>query len=211
MPDVLPYRPLPDEVIATRVVVLLPDCHVDDAIAPVEVLVQEGLCALSVPSGGSLAPADLHAVFGPRVVVGIHDLAGIGDADRAIEQGAAFCLPAQAQAGVQERLADAGVPICPPALTPTEVAAVWRHGASAVQVVPADVFGVRYPKQLRSLVPEAAIVARDADTAHEAAAWLDAGAVAVCAGERLLADALGGGPLGGLRVRCRQLTAVTRR
>jgi len=204
-------RSLPDAVIAARVVVLLPDCTLDDAIAPVEVLVQEGLGVLSVPARGRLTPPELRGVFGRRVVVGVHDLTEPGQADRAVEHEAAFCLPGQAPDDVWERLADAGVPTCPPALTPTEVAAVWRRGVSAVQVAPADAFGVRYARQLRSLVPDAALIVRGADVAHEATAWLDVGALAVCVGDRFVGDAFHAGNLGSLRKRCRQLTAAVKR
>lgn len=200
---------LPGRLQAARAVVLLPPCRLDEVIAPIEVLLQEGLNVFSVDPAGRLTPAILTNTFGPRLAVGVHDPRTVDQARWAVEEGAsfAFSLPRPEIAVV---FADAGVPHLPAALTPVEVDAAWRSGAAGVQVAPANAFGGGYATQLTGLVPDARLVTRFAETAFEVKAWLGAGAVAVCLAEKLLGDALRRGDLGALRARARTIADVIR-
>ncbi|MDO5678682.1 MAG: hypothetical protein Q4G35_14390, partial [Propionibacteriaceae bacterium] len=192
----------PDAVTSTRAIVLLPATTLDDAIAPIEVLIQEGLTVVSLPAAGELTPQQLSATFGPRLTVGVHDLGEQAQARWAVEQHVPFALT-DGRPEVADVLAEAGVAAIASALTPTEVAAVWRSGVAGVQVVPATAFGNSYPPQLVALVPQAALIARGAESSYEIKAWLNAGAAAVAVGEKLLGDALNGGDLAALRLRAR--------
>ncbi|MGI5951531.1 MAG: aldolase [Brooklawnia sp.] len=196
---------LPERLLTTRAVVMLPECTVDQAIAPIEVLLQEGLDVVSLPPGSQLTPQALRDIFGRRLFVGAHDLFTAEDAAWAVGQHAGFAL-AMGDAQVNQVLAGAGLPYAPPALTPTEVASVWRGGAPAVQVVPASAFSGAYAAQLAALVPQVRLIARDAESSHEVKRWLAAGAVACCLGPKLLGDSLTGGELGGLRSRARAMS-----
>lgn len=200
---------LPGQLSAARAVVLLSPCRLDEAIAPVEVLLQEGLNVFSVDPAGRLTPGMLANTFGPRLTIGVHDLRTVDQAHWAVEQGAsfAFSLPRPEIAAV---LADARVPHLLAALTPVEVDAAWRSGAAGVQVVPANAFGGGYATQLTALVPGARLVARGAETAYEVKAWLGAGAVAVCLAEKLLGEALRRGDLAALRSRARAIADAVR-
>lgn len=193
---------LPDALCAARVVALLPATSLEDALAPIEVLIQEGISVVSLPPAGDLTPQSLAAAFGPRLTIGVHDLQDAEQARWAVAQGAAFALSVP-EPEVAEVLAAGGVPNVVSALTPTEVANVWHSGVAAVQVVPAMILGNGYPAQLAALVPDARLVARGAESSFEIKAWLGAGAVAVCVGPKLWGDALEGGDLDALRRRAR--------
>ena len=199
----------PEALISARAVVLLPPCTLDEAIAPVEVLLQEGLSVFSLPPTGSLTPDILRATFGRRLVVGLHDVHTGAHVRLAVDQRAAFVLCLGAPEVAQE-LAEARIPHFPAALTPTEVDAVWRGGASGVQVVPAGLFGNSYAGQLAALVPGARLVARGPDSSFEIKAWLGAGAMAVGLGDKVLGDAFRRGDLAALRTRVRPVLEALR-
>jgi 2-dehydro-3-deoxyphosphogluconate aldolase / (4S)-4-hydroxy-2-oxoglutarate aldolase len=100
------------------------------------------------------------------------------------------------------------VPIFPGGLSPTELAAGWDAGATAVKIFPAQTVGAGYLKHLRGPFPDLEAIPSggvDLDATRE---WLDAGAAAVSIGGPLLGDSLKGGDLSALRERCRALRAV---
>lgn len=200
---------LPGQLLATRAVVLLPACRLDEAIAPVEVLLQEGLNVFSIDPTGRLDVAMLKTIFGSRLTAGVHDLRTAEQAGRAVEQDASFVLWLP-RPDVGALLAEAQLPLLPAALTPVEVDAAWRSGAAGVQVVPANAFGAGYASQLTGLVPDARLVVRGAETSYEVKAWLSAGAAAVCVAEKLLGNAFRRGDLDALRTRARQITRAIR-
>ena len=100
------------------------------------------------------------------------------------------------------------IAVFPGGLTPTELAAGWDAGATAVKIFPAQTVGAGYLKHLRGPFPDLQAVPSggvDLDASRE---WLAAGAVAVSIGGPLLGDALKGGDLPALRDRCRAVRAV---
>lgn len=200
---------LPEQLVATRAVVVLPACSLDEAIAPIEVLLQEGLGVISLAPDGQLTPTILRATFGRRILVGVHDLFAADQASWAVEQRVAFAL-STGRPEVAAVLADAGLAHLPSALTPTEVDAIWRGGSAGVQVVPAGLFGNSYAAQLAALVPDARLLARGVEASYEVKSWLAAGAVGVCLGDKLLGDALRRGDLAAFRTRARTAAALLR-
>ncbi len=203
---------LPARLTEIKAVVLLPACTLDEAVAPIEVLIQEGLPIVSLPPDSRVAPLMLRRIFGRRLLVGAHDLRTGEDAQWAIAQETAFALTLDEDAGLRSELVEAEIPQFPNALTPTEVARVWNvPESSAVQVVPAGAFGTGYAAQLAALVPQARLVVRGADTRHEVEAWLRAGASAACLGDRLTSDAFRRGDLGALRSRVRPIVEILAR
>jgi 2-dehydro-3-deoxyphosphogluconate aldolase / (4S)-4-hydroxy-2-oxoglutarate aldolase len=90
-----------------------------------------------------------------------------------------------------------GLPVVPGALTPTEVAAAWGAGATAVKVFPVSaVGGPAYVRAVRAPLPEVPLVPTGGVGIDDIGAYLDAGAAAVGLGSPLLGDA--GDPHGDL-------------
>lgn len=197
---------LPEELLAGRHLVLLPVASMDEAVAPVEVLVQEGLRHLSLPACAAEQMAGLRQIFGARARFYVHDLRSAEQAEPVVAAGIPACLTLTHDAQVLAGLADAGIAYCTPALTPTEIERAWDgdHPA-AVQVVPAGVMNTGYPAQLAALVPHIPLIARGAEAAFEVRGWLKAGAKLCCLGEKILGDAFAGGDLNALRRRCHQI------
>src|SRR4029450_4113439 len=83
-----------------------------------------------------------------------------------------------------------GVAAVPGALTPTEVAAAWAAGATAVKVFPVSaVGGPGYVKAVRAPLPEVPLVPTGGIGVDDIGAYLAAGAAAVGLGSPPLGDA----------------------
>ena len=194
---------LPAQVTSARVVVILPgDIGLNAAIAPIEVLVQEGFNVFSLPAAADLTAAQLHSIFGSRIFLGVHDIADTEQARRLIDEQARFACHLNAFEA-EAMLLDAGVPVFAGALTPLEAAQTWQRGVSAVQISPAGIFGNSYATHLAAMLPGVTLATRGAESSFEVRAWLGAGAAATFVGEKLLGDALRGGDLAELRARAK--------
>ena len=82
-----------------------------------------------------------------------------------------------------------GIPLFPGALTPTEVAAAMDLGAAAVKIFPAGRFGPPYLKDLRGPYPHIPLLPSGGINEDNAAEYLAAGALAVCAGTSVVPPA----------------------
>lgn len=200
--------PLPGPVLTSRIVAVLPDAEAADLFAPLEVMVEEGVRAFSLPGGDVARFTTLTTVFGARATFGVHGGLDIDSIAPLVSAGMAFCLPVGASAELLAGLREAGVPAAPDALTPTEVRGVWAGGADAVQVVPADLGGASYPERLAELAPGAVCLPRGGVGSYGLRQWLKADAPAVCLDETLVGDACEGGTLPALRERCRSVLEI---
>ena len=200
-----------DRLMAGRVIAVLRASHVS-ALAPVcDVLVEEGILSLEL----TLTTPDLLGSL-PGLVERYAEAADVGvgtvlDTDQAataIEAGAHYLVTPTMNLPVVDLAVRNQVAIFPGGLTPTELAAGWEAGAAAVKIFPAQVVGAGYLNHLRGPFPDLQAVPSGGVDLKAAAAWLDAGAIAVSLGGPLLGDALTGGDLVALRRRCRAVTAV---
>jgi 2-dehydro-3-deoxyphosphogluconate aldolase / (4S)-4-hydroxy-2-oxoglutarate aldolase len=100
------------------------------------------------------------------------------------------------------------VPVVPGGLSPTELAAGWDAGATAVKIFPAQTVSAEYLKHLRGPFPDLEAIPSGGIDLVATPEWLSVGAAAVSIGGPLLGDALKGGDLTALRDRCRAVRAV---
>lgn len=78
-------------------------------------------------------------------------------------------------------------PICPGALTPTEVLAAWQAGADIVKIFPCDnVGGAKYIKALKGPFPQIEMIPTGGVSLTTAGDFLKAGACAVAVGGELV-------------------------
>lgn len=189
-----------ESVIGARAVVLIPSVAVASALAPLEVLIQEGLSTISLPADGQLRANDVRAMFGQRLRVGIHNLATLDQVHQALWDEVAFALTRHVE--IAELMA-AGLPTFTSALTPTEVLAASR-AASGVVVEPVNVLGRDYAVGLRAIAGDVPLLVRGLPDVFAARDWLRVGA-GLCL-DSVLGDAFSGGDLSALRLRLRSFT-----
>ena len=203
--------PVSHRLISSKVIAVLRASHVS-ALAPVcDVLVEEGILSLELTlttPGLFDALPELVDRYAGAADVGVGTILTEAEAQRAMDAGAQYLVTPTMNLPVIKLTLERQIPVFPGGLTPTELAAGWAAGATAVKIFPAQTVGAGYLKHLRGPFPDLEAIPSggvDLDATRE---WLDAGAVAVSIGGPLLGDALKGGDLGGLRNRCRAVRAA---
>ena len=106
--------------------------------------------------------------------------------DAAIAAGVDFGVSPVFDRGIVAASVDAGLPFVAGASTPTEVDAAWRTGATFVKLFPGSFLGPGFVRELRGPMPEIETVVTGSVDASNAAAFLEAGAVAVGVGSAIV-------------------------
>lgn len=205
---------LPARTVDSRLIVVARARQASDYDAVLDVLVDAGIRSveLTLTTPGTFAHfPHLLERFGDVVDLGIGTVTDGEQLARAVDADATYLVTPIASREFVAQASDAGVPIVPGGLTPTELFASWSAGASAVKVFPAGQVGPSYLKDLRGPFPDIVAVPSGGVDLAGAEAWLAAGAVAVSVGGPLLGDAFSGGDLGALRDRAAAFVEVCAR
>lgn len=191
-----PRRALDETLAAERVLAMVRAPAVPDP---------EGLCAALVDGGISTIELTFTIANLPHVLEravkassGCGALVGAGtvltaeNARRAIDAGAGFLVtPAQSpdSAEIVRTGHDAGVTVVIGAFTPSEVLSAVAFDADMVKIFPARALGPQFITDLLGPFPGVRLLASGGVSAENARAFLDAGAVAICAGTSVLSPA----------------------
>jgi 2-dehydro-3-deoxyphosphogluconate aldolase/(4S)-4-hydroxy-2-oxoglutarate aldolase len=203
--------PVSDRLVRSKVIAVLRASHVSAIIPVCDMLVNEGILSLELTlttPGLFDALPELVDRYAGTADVGVGTILTESEAQRAMDSGARYLVTPTMNVPVIKLAVERQIAVFPGGLTPTELAAGWNTGATAVKIFPAQTVGAGYLKHLRGPFPDLEAIPSggvDLDATRE---WLDAGAVAVSIGGPLLGDALKGGDLGALRNRCRAVRAA---
>ncbi|MFC9353464.1 bifunctional 4-hydroxy-2-oxoglutarate aldolase/2-dehydro-3-deoxy-phosphogluconate aldolase [Arthrobacter sp. NPDC057013] len=202
-------RPAPSAVLReTRAVAVLRARHASDYPPVIEALQRGGVLSieltLSTPGVWEELPL-LRERFGDSLEIGIGTVTEAAEAERALDLGAAYIVTPVTDPGVIETCVRRGVPVYPGGLTPTELHAGWKRGATAVKIFPASTVGAGYVSQLRGPFPDIEVIPSGGVNIEDVPAWIRAGALAVSLGGPLLGDAFKGGDLQDLTARARRV------
>lgn len=205
---------LPERTAAARLIVVIRGERAEQYGPVLETLAGAGIrsveLTLSTPGTLDELPA-LREAFGDRMDIGIGTVTDPADLRTAAERGAHYIVTPITRTDLLEAAQEAGIPLVPGGLTPSELHAGWAAGAAAVKVFPASVVGPGYVKDLRGPFPGIRVIPSGGVDLEAAAAWLQAGAEAVSVGGPLLGDALTGGSLEALAERASRFVGVTTR
>jgi len=211
MTETINRPPLSDRLSSSKVIAVMRAPHVS-ALTPVcDVLVEEGILSLelTLTTPGLLdALSDLVARYTNTADVGVGTVLTEAEAQRAMESGAQYLVTPTINLAVVRLAVERQIAVFPGGLTPTELAAGWSAGATAVKIFPAETVGAGYLKHLRGPFPDLEGIPSGGVDLEATREWLQAGAVAVSIGGPLLGDALKGGDLAALRDRCRAVHRV---
>jgi 2-dehydro-3-deoxyphosphogluconate aldolase/(4S)-4-hydroxy-2-oxoglutarate aldolase len=156
-----------------------------DVVPLVQAVGEAGLETIEITMNTAGAPAlirQMVAAAGGRLVVGAGTVLDVGDLDRALDAGATFAVLPVVVPAVVERCVERGVPVFPGALTPQEIFAAWRAGATMVKVFPASRFGPAYLEEIKGPFRDVELLACGGVSAENMAAYFAAGASAVAFG-----------------------------
>jgi 2-dehydro-3-deoxyphosphogluconate aldolase / (4S)-4-hydroxy-2-oxoglutarate aldolase len=172
---------------ADRAVAVIRAERVADPIALAQTLAEAGIRAVeftfTIP--GVLTAVEAAAGAGSAAVVGVGTVLNASQARAGIDAGARFVVSPACVPEVADVCLEAGVPVFLGALTPTEVDAAVKAGATAVKLFPAGLGGPGYVRDLLGPFPDVSFLPSGGVGDHNAREYLEAGAVAVYAGSRL--------------------------
>lgn len=202
-------RPAPSAILReTRAVAVLRARHASDYAPVIEALQRGGVLSieltLSTPGVWDELPA-LRDRFGDALEIGVGTVTEAAEAEAALDLGAAYIVTPVTDPGVITACVGRGVPVYPGGLTPTELHAGWKLGATAVKVFPASTVGAGYVAQLRGPFPDIEVIPSGGVNIEDVPGWIMAGALAVSLGGPLLGDAFKGGDLQELTARARRV------
>jgi 2-dehydro-3-deoxyphosphogluconate aldolase/(4S)-4-hydroxy-2-oxoglutarate aldolase len=191
--------------------------RLDDAarLRPVVEALEAGqvrVVEITLTTPGALeALASLSAALDGRVLLGAGTVLDGETARLAVLAGARFVVAPTFRPAVVEVCRRYGVLAIPGAYTPTEVLAAWESGADLVKVFPAGTLGPGYLRELAGPLPQVRLIATGGVTVENAAAFLDAGAVAVGVGGALVdREALARGDVARITSQAARLTSAVR-
>jgi 2-dehydro-3-deoxyphosphogluconate aldolase/(4S)-4-hydroxy-2-oxoglutarate aldolase len=205
----IPTRPAPSAILSdTRVVAVLRARHASDYAPVIEALRRGGVLSieltLSTPGVWAELPR-LQERFGDGLEIGVGTVTEAAHAETALDLGAAYIVTPVTDPDVIAACVRRGVPVYPGGLTPTELDAGWKLGATAVKVFPASTVGAGYVSQLRGPFPDIQVIPSGGVDIEDVPGWIKAGALAVSLGGPLLGDAFQGGDLQELTARARRV------
>lgn len=166
-----------------------------------------GLRAIEITMDGPDAEAQIEALrerLGDQVMVGAGTVTTLERFSRSVACGAQFIVSPGFDPQIVDMSREANLPVVPGALTPTEVLAAWRGGATVVKLFPVGPLGPGYVRTLLEPLSEVTVMCNGLITVDEAPAFLRAGAVGVGMGATLFGDL----EPGGVRDRTRHLLAA---
>lgn len=140
-----------------RIIVALRGITPDKVVATAKALYEGGIRMLEITfdqaSEGALTdtPAAIRAIkktMGEKLLVGAGTVVTVKQAEAAVAAGAKYLLAPNFDPEVVAAAQRLGVASIPGALTPSEIAAAWRAGATLVKLFPIGNFGSAYVKAI---------------------------------------------------------------
>jgi 2-dehydro-3-deoxyphosphogluconate aldolase / (4S)-4-hydroxy-2-oxoglutarate aldolase len=116
----------------------------------------------------------------PHCSIGVGTVLSLADVRESIACGAEYIFTPHVDRDIISAGINAGIPIVPGALTPTEIITAWNLGATAIKIFPIQsVGGVSYLKLLQGPIGHIPLIPTGGISVEHAHAFLAAGAVAI--------------------------------
>lgn len=179
-----------ERLVAVGVVPVVRAPSAEAAHAVVEAIGEGGIpvveITMTVP-GAVQVIEQVRKRFGDAALVGAGTVTDAETARACVEAGAEFVVSPVVDLETIAYCREAGVPVMPGALTPTEILAAWRAGASMVKVFPCDsAGGARHVKNVKAPFPHIPLLPTGGVSLETAADYFAAGAEAVGVGSDLV-------------------------
>jgi 2-dehydro-3-deoxyphosphogluconate aldolase/(4S)-4-hydroxy-2-oxoglutarate aldolase len=154
-----------------------------------EALLDGGVTAVEVTMttpGALEVIRDAAARFGDKILIGVGTVLSEETCISAILAGAQYVVTPVTRPEIIHASHRYRKPVLSGALTPTECLFAHESGADFVKLFPADQFGPAYIKSVRAPLPMLRIIPTGGVTPETAAAYIEAGCVALGAGSSLV-------------------------
>jgi 2-dehydro-3-deoxyphosphogluconate aldolase/(4S)-4-hydroxy-2-oxoglutarate aldolase len=141
---------------------------------------------MTVPGALSVIES-LSSRLGEQLLIGAGTVLTRSEVADCVQAGARFIVSPGCDPEVLGGARDLGVAVMPGALTPTEVIAAWKAGASMVKVFPCSALGgASYLKALRGPLPHVKLMPTGGVNLKTAKDYIHAGACALGVGSELV-------------------------
>lgn len=178
-------QPLPTPIVETRLIAIARRVTREKVADIAKALVEAGVSVLEITLDGDDAFEQIELVTGSGLTVGAGTVMGVPAAEAAVARGAEFIVSPHTDQSIVAWGNESGIPVMAGAMTPTEIVAAWRAGATAVKVFPAASLGPGFITDLRGPLPEIPLIPTGGIDASNAGDYLAAGASAVGVGRWL--------------------------
>jgi 2-dehydro-3-deoxyphosphogluconate aldolase/(4S)-4-hydroxy-2-oxoglutarate aldolase len=170
------------EINRTRIIAILRGVRESDIDRLAGALLAGGITVLEITLNTPGAPdmiRKLQSSYGDRMYIGAGTVLDSDDLQVAMDAGASFIVTPNTDEEVIGRCRDAGTPIFPGAMTPTEIVRAWKAGATAVKVFPSASLGLGYIKELQGPLKHIPMVAVGGVSTENIADFIRGGCQAV--------------------------------
>ncbi|MDG0791767.1 bifunctional 4-hydroxy-2-oxoglutarate aldolase/2-dehydro-3-deoxy-phosphogluconate aldolase [Cohnella ginsengisoli] len=174
---------------ASKIVAIIRGIPEDKGDATAEALAEGGVVFLEVTlnTDGALGMISrFRERYEGRMRIGAGTVLDLGQAKEAAAAGAEYIISPNLDLEVVQFGVEQGIEVWPGTMTPTEIVAAYKAGASAVKVFPLGSLGVGYLKEIRAPLNHIPMVATGGVNLQNIRSVLDAGAVAVGLGGNLV-------------------------
>lgn len=140
------------EINRTRIITIIRGVRESDTERIADALLAGGVTVMEITlntPGAADMIRRLQQSHGSRMYIGAGTVLDTDDLQTALDAGASFIVTPNTDEDVIRRCSEAGIPIFPGAMTPTEVVRAWKAGATAVKVFPSASLGLEYIKELQ--------------------------------------------------------------
>ncbi|MGF1517216.1 MAG: bifunctional 4-hydroxy-2-oxoglutarate aldolase/2-dehydro-3-deoxy-phosphogluconate aldolase [Nodosilinea sp.] len=165
-----------------RAIAVIRAASVESGLAQAQAAAAGGVRLIEV-TWDSASPAPLvdklrHSL--PGCTIGVGTALSDSDLKNAAAAGAQFCFCPHTDLSLIQAAQPLQIPIVPGALTPNEIVTAWQAGATAVKIFPVNALGgANYIRSLQGPLSHIPLVPTGGVTVDNAAAMVQAGAIAV--------------------------------
>ena len=179
--------PAVDRLIAARLIGIVRLDDLEQSVAAASRAVDAGLEVIEVTFTLACAARAIERLRRdhPEALVGAGTVRQVAQLEEAAAAGAQFLVAPGLNPTLVEAARRHGLPLLPGVFTASEIDLGLRVGAELLKLFPAEPSGPGYLAAMLQPFPEAKLVPTGGITATNAAAYLDAGAVAVAMGSSL--------------------------
>lgn len=142
---------------AMPLVAILRGVGPDEAVEIAQRLVDEGITIVEVPLNSPEPFRSIKAItqaVGGRALVGAGTVLTSGDVTRVKDAGGRLIVMPHSDPAVIRASVEAGLPVVPGVMTPTEAFAALANGASALKLFPGELIGPKIIKALMAVLPK---------------------------------------------------------
>lgn len=186
---VVPRFPLPPTLLARRVVAVIREADESQGERNARRVIEAGLTVVEITlttPGSVEIMRRLRQSYGSQVTIGVGSVVDPAQVKAAVAAGAEFVVTPASRAAVHVAALESGVPMIAGAMTPTEMLAAWnRPATAALKLFPSSSLGPGYLRDVLAPLPDLPVMPSGGVDGENAAAWFDAGAVAVSIGGSL--------------------------